>query len=102
MPQGDRLGDVRVGVRPEELQVFREAGEGRIGAIIVGTLDLPMMDAAILSARVGEHEVHARIAGDEGFLPGDQVWLACKQYHVFDKASGLRRGSYPAPAAPVS
>jgi multiple sugar transport system ATP-binding protein len=102
MPHGDRLGDVRVGVRPEELQVFREAGEGRIGGIIVGKLDLPMMDVAILSARVGEHEVHARIAGDERFLAGDQVWLACKRYHVFDKASGMRLGSYSAPAARAS
>ena len=65
MPQGDRLGDVRVGVRPEELQVFREAGAGRISGVIIGKLDLPMMDVAILSIRVGEHEVHARIAGDE-------------------------------------
>jgi hypothetical protein len=61
-----------------------------------------MMDVAILSARVGEHEVHARIAGDERFLAGDQVWLACKRFHVFDKASGMRLASYPAPAASVS
>ena len=92
MPQGERLGDVRVGVRPEDLQVFREAGEGRIGGITVGKLDLPMVDAAILSTRVGEHEVHARIAGDESFVAGAQVWLACKRYHVFDKASGMRLG----------
>jgi hypothetical protein len=55
-----------------------------------------MMDVAILSTRVGEHEVHARIAGDERFPAGEQVWLACKRYHVFDKASGVRLGSYPA------
>jgi ABC-type sugar transport system ATPase subunit len=88
-------GDVRVGVRPEELQVFREEGEDRIRGTIVGTLSLPMMDAAILSVRVGEHEVHARIASGERFLAGDPVWLACKRYHVFDKASGARLGSYP-------
>ena len=102
MAQGDRLGDVRVGVRPEELQVFREARAGRIRGVIVGKLDLPMMDVAILSIRVGEHEVHARIAGDEAFIAGEQVWLACKRYHVFDKASGMRLESYPAPGAPAS
>jgi ABC-type sugar transport system ATPase subunit len=100
--QGDRLGDVRVGVRPEDLQVFREAGAGRTAGIVVGKLDLPMMDVAILSIHVGEHEVHARIAGDEGFIAGERVWLACKRYHVFDKASGLRLGTYPAPGTPVS
>jgi hypothetical protein len=102
MPQGDRLGDVRVGVRPEELQVFREAGAGRIRGVVIGKQDLPMMDVAILDVRVGEHEVHARIAGDETFIAGEHVWLACKRYHVFDNASGMRRESYPAPWAPAS
>jgi hypothetical protein len=60
-----------------------------------------MMDVAILDTRVGEHEVHDRIAGDERLLAGAPVWLACKRYHVFDKASGVRLGSYPA-SAPVS
>jgi ABC-type sugar transport system ATPase subunit len=102
MAQGDRLGDVRVGVRPEDLQVFREPGAGRTAGIVVGKLDLAMMDVAILSIHVGEHEVHARIAGDEGFIAGERVWLACKRYHVFDKASGMRLGSHLAPGAPVS
>ena len=96
LPAGGRLGDARVGVRPEDVQVFREAAEGRIAGIAAGTLGLPMMDSAILSVRAGEHEVHARIAVDETFPAGEPVWLAFRRYHVFDKASGTRLGSHPA------
>lgn len=92
-------GDQRVGVRPEDVQVFREPGDGRIEGAVLGTLNLPMTDAAIVSVRVGEHEVHARIAGDERFLAGDPVWLACRRYHVFDKESGLRLASHPGAGA---
>jgi len=95
LPEGRRWGEARVGVRPEDLRVFREDGAGRFPAIAVGTLSLPMTDAAILSLRVGEHEVHARIAGDERFAAGESVWLACERYHVFDRRSGARLQSYP-------
>src|SRR5215471_3245418 len=54
LPEGRRWGEARVGVRPEDLRVFREDGAGRFPAIAVGTLSLPMTDAAIVSLRVGE------------------------------------------------
>ena len=50
---------------------------------------------ALFTIRVGDHEVHARASGGEKRLPGDHVWLTFTQYHVFDKASGLRLRSYP-------
>ena len=52
------------------------------------------MSAAILSSHVGEHEVHAQTRGDENLRTGDQVWLTFKQYHVFDRESGMRRRSH--------
>jgi multiple sugar transport system ATP-binding protein len=91
-----RLGDVRVGVRPEDVEVSRERREDSIGGIIKGKVSLPMMNATILSIRVGEHEVHAQTSGDDSLLTGDQVWLTFKRYHVFDNASGMRLRSYPA------
>jgi len=54
-----------------------------------------MMNAAILSIQVGEDEVHAQTSGDENLVPGDQVWLTFKRYHVFDKESDIRLRSYP-------
>jgi ABC-type sugar transport system ATPase subunit len=95
MPQGQRLGNEQIGVRPEDLEVFREEREGRVRGIIRGKVSLPMINATILSIHVGEHEVHARAQGDENFLTGEQVWLTFKQYHVFDKDSGMRLRTYP-------
>ena len=96
LPEVERRGDVRVGVRPEDVQVFREAAEGRIAGIAAGTLGLPMMDSAIQSVRVGEDELHARVALGETVPAGNPVWLAFRRYHVFDRASGTRLGSHPA------
>jgi len=95
MAQGERLGNVRVGVRPEDLEVSREEGQASVRGVIQGKVGLPMMNATILSIQVGGHEVHAQTSGDENLVPGDQVWLTFKRYHVFDKESDIRLRSYP-------
>jgi multiple sugar transport system ATP-binding protein len=95
MAQGQRLGNVRVGVRPEDLEVSGEREEGAIRGIITGKVSLPIINATILSLRVGEHEVHAQTSSVENSAVGDQVWLTFKRYHVFDQESGIRTRSYP-------
>jgi multiple sugar transport system ATP-binding protein len=95
VPQGDRLGNVRVGVRPEDVQVTREAREGSTRGVIRGSLSLPMNNGTILSIQVGSHEVHAQTAGDERLRSGDPAWLTFTRYHVFDQESGERLRSHP-------
>jgi multiple sugar transport system ATP-binding protein len=95
LARGQWPGNVQVGVRPEDLEVSREEREDSIRGIIAGKLSLPMINATILSMRVGEHEVHAQTSSDENLLTGDQMWLTLKRYHVFDKESGMRLRSYP-------
>lgn len=95
MAQGQRLGNVRVGVRPEDVEVSGEGREDSIKGIIKGKVSLPMLNTTILSIHVGEHEVHAQTSVDGNLLTGDQVWLTFKRYHAFDNASGLRLRSYP-------
>ncbi len=95
MPQGQRLGNVWVGVRPEHIEISREQGEDTLRGIIASTLSLPPMNTTLFTIRVGEHEVHAQTSGDENRLTGDQVWLTFKQYHLFEKESGLRLRSSP-------
>jgi ABC-type sugar transport system ATPase subunit len=92
---GHRLGDMQIGVRPEDVEVSRESRPDSIRGSIAGRLSLPMINATILSVRVGEHEVYAQAPGDTKVLAGDQVWLTFKQYHVFDRESGIRLRSYP-------
>src|SRR5256712_12147288 len=79
MPQGQRLGNVWVGVRPEHIEISREQGEDTLRGIIASTLSLPPMNTTLFTIRVGEHEVHAQTSGDENRLTGDQVWLTFKQ-----------------------
>jgi hypothetical protein len=54
-----------------------------------------MTDAVILDVRVGEDEVHAQTARDDGLQVGDPAWLTFKRYHLFDKTSGTRLRSHP-------
>src|SRR5439155_2316721 len=48
MAGGRRLGDVRVGVRPEDLEVSREAREDRTGGDIAGKLNVALLNATVL------------------------------------------------------
>jgi ABC-type sugar transport system ATPase subunit len=95
MPQGRELGNVRIGVRPEDLEVSREESPEGIRGIIGGKVRLPIMNATVLSIRVGAQEVHAQTSSDESRVIGDQVWLTCRRYHVFDNDSGQRLRSHP-------
>ena len=95
MPHGQRLGNVWVGVRPEHVEISRERRDDTLGGIIASTLSLPPNNTTLFTIRVGEHEVHAQSSGDENRLTSGQVWLAFKQYHLFDKASGMRLRSSP-------
>jgi multiple sugar transport system ATP-binding protein len=95
MAQGQRLGDVRVGVRPEHVEMSREHGDDTLSGIIASTQSLPPLNTTLFTIRVGDHEVHARASGDDGRRTGDHVWLTFTRYHVFDKTSGLRLRSYP-------
>ena len=47
-------------------------------------------NTTLFTIQVGEHEVHAQTLGDGNHLPGDQVWLTFKRYHLFEKETGLR------------
>ena len=94
MPQGQRLENVWVGVRPEHVAISREHRDDTLAGIIASTLSLPSHNTTLLTIRVGEHEVHARTSGhDKSHLTGSQVWLTFRQYHLFDKESGMRRGT---------
>ena len=90
-----RLGDARVGVRPEDVEAWREERPGGIRGIIEGGLRLPMLNATMLTIKVEEQELYAHAAGDQGFSRGDPVWITFKRFHVFDKTSGTRLRTVP-------
>jgi multiple sugar transport system ATP-binding protein len=81
-----RLGKVRIGVRPEDVEVSREAREDSTRGIIAASVSLPLINATMLDIRVGEHEIDAETAGGANFRAGDRVGLSFKRYHVFDEA----------------
>jgi multiple sugar transport system ATP-binding protein len=97
LPHGGRLGDAWVGVRPEHVAISSEHGEDTLSGIIADIQRLPPLNTTLFTIRVGDHEVHARASGDDRHLTGDHVRLTFTRYHVFDKASGLRLGSYDLP-----
>jgi len=95
VPDGEGLDNVRVGVRPEDVEVSAEATAASIEGIVRGKLDLPISTGTILDVRVGEHEIHVQTTGVESLRAGDRVWLGFKRYHVFDRESGERLRSHP-------
>ena len=90
------LWDMTVGVRPEDVQVSGEPGEGCVRGTLTNRIKLPVKQTTILNVRVGEHEVVAQMAGEEYLTINAEVWLCFRKYHLFDKNSGLRVGSMPA------
>ena len=95
MPQRVRLGNVQVGVRPEDVSVSRHEQPDGIRGTIAREMSLPMMNTTVLDVRADDREIHARIPGTERYRTGDPVWLAFKRFHVFDTASGRRLRTYP-------
>jgi ABC-type sugar transport system ATPase subunit len=100
--QTRELGDVRVGVRPENVEVLRDdhegGGDGERDVTTRGTVEtavsMPFENATMLQLRVGAHELHAQAPADGRWRAGDAVRVRFARYHVFD-ASGARVGTHP-------
>ncbi len=90
VPGAEAAGDAWVGVRPEDVEVEHPARADGPRGVVVDALPLALGAATVLTVRVGEHEVYARAPGDDAHRPGDEVRLALRRYHVFEKASGVR------------
>ena len=90
LPAGRALGDVRVGVRPEDVEVSSGERADAVRGTVASTVRLPIDKGTLLTIRVGAHEVHARSTHHERLAVGDPAWLTFKRYHLFDKASGVR------------
>ena len=93
LPAGRALGDVRVGVRPEDVEVSTTERHDAVRGTVTSALRLPIEKEALLTVRVGKHEVHARTDTHADVGTGDVAWLRFTRYHVFDKASGARVGA---------
>jgi ABC-type sugar transport system ATPase subunit len=80
------LAEMRVGVRPEDVEVTREESARSICGTIKNYIRLPVQRLTILTVRVGESEIGARAPINETWALNDVVWLRLQRYHVFDKA----------------
>jgi ABC-type sugar transport system ATPase subunit len=94
MPKRETLVQTWVGVRPEDVEVSGEPRADGLQGSIAERMTLPLRNTTFLTISIGEHEVHAQTACDDGHRAGDPVWLTFKRYDVFDKASGLRLRSH--------
>ncbi len=90
LPEGQAPAGALVGVRPEDVTVSKADGPGGVTGVITGVLRMPPLETTLVTVRVGEHEVHARLTKGEAVLAGDRVRLTFTRHHLFDKASGAR------------
>ena len=99
------LERIRVGVRPEDVEVRTKAGKGWLpGVLEQVTLD-PVQQTMLLILQVNGHSVAAKVAPDPALVKGAKVWVRFEKYHVFDRRSdrrqhGPRAGQPAAPAQP--
>src|SRR5215475_4710994 len=89
------LGDLQIGVRPEDIEISREEQPEGAQGVVTGKVSLPLLKATSLRVKVADREVYAEMPGDVSIPAGKQVWLTFKRYHVFDRASGTRLRSVP-------
>jgi len=78
----------KVGVRPENVQVFRDAQANCIRATVTNRTEFTLKGIAILTMRVGENQVVASVPIAEKFWSGDEVYIGLNKYHVFDAKTG--------------
>lgn len=94
------LRDRKIGVRPEDVQVFHQAQENRVKGTITERMNLTLKSIAILTVGVGEAHIVAPAPIGENLRIGDEVWLGFNKYHVFDAKTGLRISTHEqAPSA---
>jgi ABC-type sugar transport system ATPase subunit len=90
VPSAEVLGDVRIGVRPEEIGVGTQPDPGAVEGIVTGIVELPPHNERIVSVRVGAHDIQVRGAEGADCVQGDRVWLQFRRAFVFDRLSGRR------------
>jgi multiple sugar transport system ATP-binding protein len=81
---------VRIGVRPEDVELVGEGRDDAMPGVVTERLTLPGRHATLLTIRIGEDLIHARTSATPPPGPGDVVRVAFRRYHLFDKASGRR------------
>jgi ABC-type sugar transport system ATPase subunit len=89
-PELPHAGPVRVGVRPEDVEVSASPRPGALPGVVTSALRLPMKHAVVLTIRAGEDDLHARLPAAEPITTGTPVWLTFRRSHVFDAGSGVR------------
>ncbi len=89
------LRDTQVGARPEDISVSTKDHEGGIPGTIVDRINLPVQGHAILTIRVGESQVTARVPAAQPGSVNDRVWLDLKRYHIFSNKTGVRIRTVP-------
>jgi multiple sugar transport system ATP-binding protein len=98
MPAGDRLGDVWVGVRPEDVDISRERRDGGVPGLVTDVLRFPLGNSTLVTIRVGEHEVHGLLTSPPSPAIDEEVWLTFRRYHLFERESARRLRSHPSGA----
>jgi multiple sugar transport system ATP-binding protein len=94
MPGGERFGDAWVGVRPEDVDMSRERGEGLLSGLVTDIQSFALGHSTQVTIRVGEHEVHALLTRAAPPEIGDEVSLSFRRYHLFERETGRRLMSH--------
>ncbi|MDK1081964.1 MAG: ABC transporter ATP-binding protein [Anaerolineae bacterium] len=82
--------NMTIGIRSEEIEVFKKIKAAKFKAKIVGIDNIKLKKVTILRLKMGENELYATLPIRDDFSINDEIGLHFKKYHLFDKKSGLR------------
>ena len=85
----------KIGVRPEEIEIFPDEQPGSFLARVTDRLDIPIKKVTILDLNFYENFVSVSLPLDHPAAREKKVWLRVKSFHVFDKENGSRLQSIP-------
>ena len=84
------VGSAVLGIRPEKLQITKDADSG----FLTGNIFLiePLGSDTLLTVLIGQEKLIVRVIGDSEFNLNDEVGLSWNltEQHLFNSASGLR------------
>jgi multiple sugar transport system ATP-binding protein len=82
------LGDVRLGVRPEDIEVVDVRHPDGLTATVLDVVSIPPHAATLLTARLGASELQSAHSGPLPPVKGDSVGLLLRKVFVFDRETG--------------
>jgi ABC-type sugar transport system ATPase subunit len=82
------LKGMMIGVRPEDIRIVEEEGDGGLPARVKDVAADPIQQNLVVTLDLRGHELVGKLPTGQSIAPSQELRLAFRKYHVFDTNSG--------------